>query len=126
MVGLGTVMALVSLWAGWVAWRRRDLTANRALLRALVLVTPFGFIATEAGWIVTEVGRQPWVVHGLMRTSDAVTPMPGLIVPMTLFTLLYIGLGAIVVTLIVSLVRETDAERDRVVGTTASAATGTT
>jgi cytochrome d ubiquinol oxidase subunit I len=109
MVGLGTAMALVSLWAGWVAWRRRDLTASRALLRVLALITPFGFIATEAGWIVTEVGRQPWVVHGLMRTSNAVTPMPGLIVPMTLFTLLYIGLGAIVVTLIASLVRETGA-----------------
>jgi cytochrome d ubiquinol oxidase subunit I len=107
MVGLGTTMALVALWAGWVAWRRRDLTAHRGLLCALVLVAPFGFIATEAGWIVTEVGRQPWIVQGLMRTSHAVTPMPGLIVPMALFTLLYIGLGAIVVTLIASLVRET-------------------
>jgi cytochrome d ubiquinol oxidase subunit I len=107
MVGLGTTMALVALWAGWVAWRRRDVTASRALLRALALITPFGFIATEAGWIVTEVGRQPWVVQGLMRTSDAVTPMPGLVVPMTLFTLLYIGLGAIVATLIASLMRET-------------------
>src|SRR5215203_440923 len=77
------------------------------LLRALVLVAPFGFLATEAGWIVTEVGRQPWVVQGLMRTSAAVTPMPGLIVPMALFTLLYLGLGAIVVALITSLVRET-------------------
>jgi cytochrome bd ubiquinol oxidase subunit I len=80
---------------------------QRGLLRALVLVTPFGFLATEAGWIVTEVGRQPWVVQGLMRTSVAVTPMPGLIVPMLLFTLLYIGLGGIVVTLVATLVRET-------------------
>jgi len=107
MVGLGTTMALVSLWAAWVAWRRRDLTAHRALLRALAVITPFGFIATEAGWIVTEVGRQPWIVQGVMRTSQAVTPMPGLVVPMTLFTLLYVGLGAIVVTLIAALVRET-------------------
>jgi cytochrome d ubiquinol oxidase subunit I len=107
MVGLGTTMALVALWAGWVAWRRRDVTAHRGLLRALALLTPFGFIATEAGWVVTEVGRQPWIAHGLMRTADAVTPMPGLLVPMTLFTLLYIGLGAIVVTLVSSLVRET-------------------
>jgi len=59
------------------------------------------------GWIVTEVGRQPWVVQGLMRTSDAVTPMPWLAVPMLLFTFLYVGLGAIVVALITSLVRET-------------------
>jgi cytochrome d ubiquinol oxidase subunit I len=107
MVALGSAMALVSLWAGWAAWRRSDYAAQRRLLRALVLVAPLGFIATEAGWIVTEVGRQPWVVQGLMRTSDAVTPMPGLVVPMVLFTLLYIGLGAIVATLIASLVRET-------------------
>jgi cytochrome bd ubiquinol oxidase subunit I len=107
MVGLGTMMAVVAGWAAWGALRRRDVARQRWLLRALVLVTPFGFIATEAGWIVTEVGRQPWVVQGLLRTSDAVTPMPGLVVPMTLFTLLYIGLGAIVVILIASLVRET-------------------
>ena len=107
MVALGTAMALVSGWAAWTAWRRRDLTQPRALLRALVLIAPFGFIATEAGWIVTEVGRQPWVVQGILRTADAVTPMPGLIVPMMLFTLLYIGLAVIVVLLIASLVRET-------------------
>ena len=70
-------------------------------------MAPFGFLATEAGWIVTEVGRQPWVVHGLLRTSHAVTPMPGLIVPLVGFTLLYVGLGAIVVALIASLVRDT-------------------
>jgi cytochrome d ubiquinol oxidase subunit I len=107
MVALGSAMALVSLWAAWVAWRRRDVAAQRSLLRALAVVAPFGFLATEAGWIVTEVGRQPWVVQGLMRTSSAVTPMPGLVVPMTLFTVLYLGLGAIVATLIASLVRET-------------------
>jgi cytochrome bd ubiquinol oxidase subunit I len=107
MVGLGTIMALVALWAAWSLWRRRALAEQRELLRALVLVAPFGFVATEAGWIVTEVGRQPWVVQGLMRTSAAVTPMPGLVVPMLLFTLLYLGLGAIVVALITSLVRET-------------------
>jgi cytochrome d ubiquinol oxidase subunit I len=107
MVALGSMMALVALWTGWAAWRRRDLSTQRWLLRALVVVAPFGFLATEAGWIVTEVGRQPWVVQGLLRTANAVTPMPGLIVPMVLFTLLYIGLGVIVVTLIASMVRET-------------------
>lgn len=107
MVALGLAMAFVGLWVGWVAWRRRDLSTQRRLLVALAIVTPFGFLATEAGWVVTEVGRQPWVVHGVLRTADAVTPMPGLVVPMTLFTLLYIGLGAIVVRLIASMVRET-------------------
>jgi cytochrome d ubiquinol oxidase subunit I len=108
MVGLGSGMALVALWAAWSAWRRRPLASERMLLRALVLVAPFGFLATECGWIVTEVGRQPWVVQGLMRTSAAVTPMPGLVVPMAVFTLLYLGLGAVVVALITSLVRETE------------------
>jgi cytochrome d ubiquinol oxidase subunit I len=107
MVGLGMVMALVGLWAGWVALRSRELATQRRLLLALAVLTPFGFLATEAGWVVTEVGRQPWVVYGVLRTANAVTPMPGLVVPMTLFTLLYIGLGAIVVLLIVSMVRET-------------------
>ena len=107
MVALGTALALIGLWAGWAAWRRRDVAGERTLLRALAIATPFGFLATEAGWVVTEVGRQPWVVQGLLRTADAVTPMPGLVVPMLLFTLLYIGLGAIVVALIASLVRET-------------------
>jgi len=110
MVGLGSAMALVALWAGWVAWRRRDVTTNRWLLGALALVTPFGFLATEAGWIVTEVGRQPWIVQGLMRTAHAVTPMPGLVVPMVTFTALYISLGAVVVALVASLVRQTSGE----------------
>lgn len=107
MVALGSAMALVALWAGWSAWRGREIAEHRLLLRALVVVAPFGFLATEAGWIVTEVGRQPWVVQGVMRTASAVTPMPGLVVPMLVFTCLYLGLGAIVVTLVASLVRET-------------------
>jgi cytochrome bd ubiquinol oxidase subunit I len=107
MVALGTAMAAVSLWAGVTWLRRRRLHDSRALLRALALVTPFGFLATEAGWIVTEVGRQPWVVNGFVRTADAVTPMTGLIYPMTLFILLYLGLGAVVVVVMRGLVRET-------------------
>jgi cytochrome d ubiquinol oxidase subunit I len=106
MVALGTAMALVSAWAALVVLRKRRVIDQRLLLRALAISAPFGFIATEAGWIVTEVGRQPWVVQGILRTADAVTPMPGLVVPMTVFTVLYIVLGAIVVTLMRTLVRE--------------------
>jgi cytochrome d ubiquinol oxidase subunit I len=107
MVGLGTAMAAVSAWVILTVVRRKALDQQRALLIALAVVTPFGFVATEAGWIVTEVGRQPWVVQGLLRTSAAVTPMPGLVVPFTVFTLLYIALGAIVVTSVASMVGET-------------------
>jgi cytochrome d ubiquinol oxidase subunit I len=103
MVALGTIMALVSVWALWRWWRGRAIDAvvdDRRLLRALALVTPMGFLAIEAGWTVTEVGRQPWVIHGVLRTADAVTPMPGLVVPFLIFTLLYVLLGAIVVYLL--------------------------
>lgn len=107
MVGLGTAMALVSLWAGIAAFKKRSLPDSPLLLRALAVVAPFGFIATEAGWTVTEVGRQPWVVSGLLKTADAVTPMPGLVVPAVLFALLYLLLGAVVVALVANIVRET-------------------
>ena len=104
MVALGTAMALVSIWA-W--WSRGKVMEHRALLRALVVVAPFGFVATEAGWVVTEVGRQPWVIQGLLRTADAVTPMPGLVVPSVLLGVLYLGLAAVVIIVIRTQVRET-------------------
>jgi cytochrome d ubiquinol oxidase subunit I len=100
MVALGTIMAVVSLWSLWRWWRGRSgeaLADDRRLLRALALVTPMGFLAIEAGWTVTEVGRQPWIIYGILRTADSVTPMPGLIVPFLVFTLLYAFLGVIVV-----------------------------
>jgi cytochrome d ubiquinol oxidase subunit I len=96
MVALGTYLALVSLWAGWVAWRRREVSDERRLLVAIALAAPMGFIAIEAGWTVTEVGRQPWIIYGVMRTADAVTPMPGLVYPFAVFTVLYCFLGVIV------------------------------
>ncbi len=100
MVGLGLYMAVVAAWAAWLAWRRRDLGSHRRFLRAVSIATPMGFIAVEAGWMVTELGRQPWVIHRVMRTSDAVTPMPGLIVPFVSFTLLYIALAVAVTWLL--------------------------
>jgi cytochrome bd ubiquinol oxidase subunit I len=113
MVGLGTTMALVAIWAGVVAIRRRNLlfeSSDRWLLAALAVISPFGFLATEAGWFTTEVGRQPWIVYGVLRTRDAVTPMPGLIVPFTAITLLYCGLGVIVVWLLWRQIAKTSGE----------------
>ncbi len=100
MVAAGTYLALVALWTGWLAWRRADLAHNRRLMWALTLATPLGFIAVEAGWMVTELGRQPWVIYGVLKTADAVTPMPGLMVPFLTFTLLYCFLGVIVAWLL--------------------------
>jgi len=100
MVGAGFAMLSIAAWAGWLWWRRRRLPDDRWLLRALVVAGPFGLIAVEVGWIVTEVGRQPWIIYGVMRTADAVTPMPGLVVPFVTFTTVYLFLSVIVVYLL--------------------------
>jgi cytochrome bd ubiquinol oxidase subunit I len=75
MVGIGFLFLAVMLWAGWL-WRKRRLFESRGFLIALVAVQPLGFLATELGWITTEMGRQPWVVYGLIRTSEGVSPIP--------------------------------------------------
>src|SRR5712671_5143021 len=108
MVACGMAMmgiALLAAWRYWRGWRTRRRKSGTWLdskwfLRALILATPLGFIAIETGWVVTEVGRQPWIIYGVMRTAEAVTPVPGLIVPFITFTLLYIFLAAITVWLL--------------------------
>lgn len=100
MVGCGIVMIIAGIIGGWLAWKHKGLPINSWYLRFVTLCTPLGFIAIEAGWTVTEVGRQPWVIYNIMRTADAVTPMPHLIVPFIGFTVLYIFLSIIVVILL--------------------------
>ncbi|MGH8623438.1 MAG: cytochrome ubiquinol oxidase subunit I [Burkholderiales bacterium] len=73
MVGMWAIMFALTLWAWWLAWRKR-LFATPAFLRAATWAIPTGYVAVTAGWITTEVGRQPYVVYGLLRTADAVTP----------------------------------------------------
>ena len=111
MVGCGVAMMLVALWAAWRYLRgRRKQTwhDSKWFLRVLVIAAPLGFIAIETGWVVTEVGRQPWIIYGVMRTSEAVTPMPGLVVPFVTFTVLYFFLAAITVWLLFRQVISTD------------------
>ena len=103
MVGCGVAMMLVALWATWRYVRGRRTQRwldSKWFLRVLIAAAPLGFIAIETGWVVTEVGRQPWIIFGVMRTSEAVTPMPGLVVPFITFTVLYIFLAAITVWLL--------------------------
>ena len=100
MVASGMMMLAIAAWSGWRCLRRRSLTGSKSLLRAFACATPLGFIAIEAGWFVTELGRQPWIIYGLMRTSDAVTPMPGLAIPFTIFTAVYLFLSVILVFLL--------------------------
>jgi cytochrome d ubiquinol oxidase subunit I len=72
MVGLGLLMIFTGLWSLWLRWRDR-LYESRAFLRLTLLMGPSGLIAILAGWFTTEIGRQPWVIYGLMRTADAVS-----------------------------------------------------
>jgi cytochrome d ubiquinol oxidase subunit I len=100
MVALGSFMALVAAAVLIMQWRKHDIVMHRWLMIAVVLCAPMGFVCIEAGWMVTEIGRQPWVIYGILRTADAVTPMPGLIVPFLTFTVLYCFLGVIVALLL--------------------------
>ncbi|HKG08871.1 MAG TPA: cytochrome ubiquinol oxidase subunit I [Pedobacter sp.] len=100
MVGLGMTMVLIALLYFMALWKKKQWIDKKWLLRLFVIATPLGFIALEAGWTVTEVGRQPWIIHGVMRTADAVTPMPGIAYSFYLFTGVYISLAIIVTWLL--------------------------
>jgi cytochrome d ubiquinol oxidase subunit I len=92
MVGTASLLLLIAGWWVIVALRRRPV--SRPLLYALGLSGPLSVVALEAGWFVTEFGRQPWIAVGLMRTSDAVTSAPGLDLAFYGFSLVYVVLGA--------------------------------
>jgi len=96
MVGIGTLLALVGVLVLWVRWRRKRLPESIWLYRALVLCGPLSLVALICGWIVTEVGRQPWIVYGVMRTTDAVTGAGGIPVGYGVLALVYVGLAGAV------------------------------
>jgi cytochrome d ubiquinol oxidase subunit I len=97
MVACGLAMGGVAVWALWLWWRRRRLPDTPIFLKAVVAAGPLGFIAIETGWIVTEVGRQPWIIYQVMRTAEAVTPVKGLAFLFIAFTLLYLILAVILI-----------------------------
>jgi len=105
MVLFGVLLFILSVIYLFGAWKRKRWLRSQWLLRAFIAAIPLGFLAIEAGWIVTEVGRQPWIIYGIMRTRDAVTPMPGIQYTFYLFTLIYILLSAAVVFLFVRQIR---------------------
>jgi cytochrome d ubiquinol oxidase subunit I len=78
MIGTASALALLSVWFLFAWWRRRDLPRTKWFLRACACAGVFAYLALESGWVLTEVGRQPWVVYGFLRTADAVTHAPGL------------------------------------------------
>jgi cytochrome bd ubiquinol oxidase subunit I len=100
MVGICTALIALGLWLGIAWWRKRDLPQTKWFLGATAVSGVAAVAALECGWIVTEVGRQPWVVYNVMRTKDAVTGASGVWVTFSLVLLLYTVLAiATVVTL---------------------------
>ncbi len=108
MIGLGTLMAAVAAAGLIILLRAREWLFRRAALNTLVLCAPTGFLAIEAGWTVTEVGRQPWIMYGVMRTADAVTTMPHLVYPLTVVSGIYLLLSVAVFVLMRRQVRHVD------------------
>jgi cytochrome bd ubiquinol oxidase subunit I len=118
MVGIAMLMMLVVVLANWLRWNSR-LYDTGWFLRVCEACLPLGFVAVIAGWITTEAGRQPWVIYGLMRTKDAVTPSLGgsdVLVSLIIYMLVYLVVYPVTLYYMISLVRagpETEEETDR-------------
>jgi len=95
MVGIGFLYVLIMIWAFFL-WKRGALFESRPFLWMLVAVQPLGFIATETGWMVAELGRQPWVIYGLMRTAEAASPVAAgnVVWSLTMFLCFFAVIGA--------------------------------
>jgi cytochrome d ubiquinol oxidase subunit I len=97
MVGVGSALLLLAFLFGWTWWRRRRLPKSSWFLRAVAVSGVGAIVALEAGWITTEVGRQPWIVYGILRTADAVSPAPGLFLGFYAVVAIYLALTALTV-----------------------------
>jgi cytochrome bd ubiquinol oxidase subunit I len=113
MVGICTALIGLGLWLGIGWWRKRDFPQTRWFLRATAVSGVAAAVALECGWIVTEVGRQPWIVYNVMRTSDAVTHASGVWVTFGVILALYVVLGAsLMITLLAMSRRWRSADED--------------
>jgi len=100
MVGICTLFILLGLWLAWAWWRRRDIPRTRWFLRAVAVSGAAAVAALECGWIVTEVGRQPWIVYDVMRTKDAVTGASGVWITFSAVLALYAALAVATVLIL--------------------------
>ena len=105
MVAIGTALAALAAWFLFVRVRRHRLPASRWFYRAVVAAGPLAVVALIAGWVTTEVGRQPWVVYGVMRTEEAVTGAEGILFGYGALVATYIGLGAVTFSVLRRLAR---------------------
>ena len=105
MVAIGTALAALGAWFAWVWWRRGHLPRSVWFARAVVAAGPLSLVALIAGWVTTEVGRQPWVVYEIMRTEAAVTGASGIPVGFAVLSLVYVALAAIAYVMLRRLAR---------------------
>jgi cytochrome d ubiquinol oxidase subunit I len=105
MVGIGTLMAIFGVALLTVWWRRRALPQGRWFLRTVAALGPLSVVALIAGWVTTEVGRQPWVVYQHMRTEDAVTGADGIPLGYAALVVIYLALAVATVWLLRRLAR---------------------
>ena len=117
MVGAGTAMIAIAVW--WWVRRRRDRSDDGAgvfestrFLRAAIAAGALGVVALEAGWVTTEVGRQPWIVYGLMRTEDAVTANSGIWISLVVMIAIYTSMGVIASRVLLGMARRWRADPD--------------
>ena len=103
MVGIGFGLFGLASWFLWSWWRRRSLPRSRLFLLAAVAAGPGAALATEAGWVTTEVGRQPWVVYGLLRVDQAVSTAPGLFAGFYVLLAVYAALTVATITVLLRL-----------------------
>ncbi|HEX5593551.1 MAG TPA: cytochrome ubiquinol oxidase subunit I [Solirubrobacterales bacterium] len=105
MVGIGSALLLLAAWFAFSWWRRHDIPETPWFLRIVSVTGAAAIVALWCGWIVTEVGRQPWIVQGYMRTSEAVTDAEGIWFSFGLVLALYAALGTIAILVLRSMSR---------------------
>ncbi len=105
MVFIGTALAGLAAWFLWMRWRRGSLPSTKWFYRAVAVAGPLSVVALISGWIVTEVGRQPWIVYELMRTEQAVTGAEGIPIGYATLVIVYIGLASVVLFMLRRLAR---------------------
>jgi cytochrome bd ubiquinol oxidase subunit I len=105
MVGLGFLLLLAGLWALYAWWRHRRLPRQRLFWLLAAVSGVAAIVAMECGWVVTEVGRQPWVVYRLQTTTQAATTDGGVIASLSIVIVLYAVLGAVTILILRSLAR---------------------
>jgi len=106
MIGSFFIMLAAGALYWWHSWRRKGYPFGKWLLRVVVFSSPFGLIALESGWMVTEFGRQPWIIQGLMTVSDGVTPNKGIGPVFIVFLTVYIALTIGIIRLLTSPVQK--------------------